>query len=228
MSPTSSEIAERVKSLEGLVADCGRRLDGDDVTLIAVTKFHGPGVVKAAIDAGLVDLGENVASELAEKAKEFASPRWHFIGQLQTNKVRLVAGSVALYQSVDRPSLVKELTKRDPGAQVLIQVNLSEDVEAARGRGGASPTDVAALIEKARVGGLDVVGVMGVAPKPEPGVDSDSDAGRAFRLLRSIADKESLRHCSMGMSGDFRIAVAEGSTMIRVGGLLFGDRPNKG
>lgn len=187
------------------------------VRVVAVSKTHPAEAAHAAVVAGFADLGESYAGELAAKAPDVSAPaRWHFIGQLQTNKVRVVAPLVSVYQSVDRPSLVAEIAKRAPGATVMIQVNLA----GAEGRGGASWDEAPAVIDAARVAGLDVVGLMGVAPLAD-----DLAVAAAFRRLRALADAESLPECSMGMSDDLEIAVAEGSTMIRVGTAIFGSRP---
>jgi len=186
------------------------------VTVIAVSKTHPWQAAQAAVLAGFTDLGESYAAELADKAAQVTVPvTWHFIGQLQTNKVRVVAPHVAVYQSVDRPSLIAELSKRARGARVMIQVDLA----GVAGRGGAAWDDAPGLIETARAAGLDVIGVMGVAPLAD-----DRTVAASFRRLRALADAEGLPECSMGMSGDLELAVAEGSTMVRVGTAVFGSR----
>lgn len=187
------------------------------VKVVAVSKTRSVLEVRAAAAAGLTLFGESYAAELAVKAPDVSEPvEWHFIGQLQTNKVRVVAPLVTVYQSVDRTSLVDEIAKRAAGARVMVQVNLA----GTPGRGGASWSDAPALIEAARGAGLQPIGVMGVAPMAE-----DSTVAAAFGRLRALADAEGLAECSMGMSADLEIAVAQGSTMIRVGTALFGSRP---
>lgn len=196
-----------------------RRAGGspDAVTVVAVSKTHPAEAVRAAMLAGFTDFGESFAAELAAKAPAVdAAVTWHFVGQLQTNKVRVVAPHVSVYQSVDRPSLVAEIAKRAPGATVMVQVDLA----GVAGRGGASFDDAPSVVDAARAAGLDVIGLMGVAPLAD-----DRTVAASFRRLRSLCDAEGLRECSMGMSGDLEIAVAEGSTMVRVGTAIFGDRP---
>lgn len=220
--PVSDDVVDRMVAArsaieERIVAAGGRIGDGPgSVRVLAVSKTHSARLAQAAATAGFTDLGESYANELRAKAAGVTTAvRWHFIGQLQTNKVRAVAPHVSVYQSVDRPSLVAELAKRVPGATVMIQVDLA----GVAGRGGATWQDAPGVIDAARSAGLDVVGVMGVAP-----LDTDSVVAASFRRLRALADAESLAECSMGMSSDLELAVAEGSTMVRVGTAIFGSR----
>ena len=191
----------------------------DAVALLAVSKTHAASAVREAHAAGQRAFGENRVQELAAKAAastDLEGIEWHLIGSLQTNKVRVVAPWTDVYQSVDRPSLVAELAKRASGATVMVQVNLA-DVE---GRGGVSWQDAPGLIESARAAGLSVVGAMGVAPLAD-----EATVAAAFGRLRALCDAEGLPECSIGMSGDLEIAIAEGSTMVRVGTDIFGSRP---
>ena len=190
------------------------------VTLVAVTKAFPPELAVAALAAGLVDLGENYAQELVAKAAVVAAtayrPRWHFIGGLQRNKVKQLAGSVALWHSVDRSSLADEIGRRAPGAEVLIQVNTTGEAQ----KSGCEPTGAEQLVEHARSAGLDVRGLMTVGPTA-----AGADPRPSFSQLRELALRCEVAELSMGMSGDFELAVAEGATIIRVGSILFGDRP---
>jgi hypothetical protein len=182
-----------------------------------VTKGHTAETVQAALAAGLDDLGENYAQELVEKAGAVdGDPRWHFIGQLQRNKVRQVAHLVDLWQSVDRLRLGEEIARHRPGASVLVQVNLTDDPN----RGGTKPGLAAGLVEGLRDLGLDVRGLMAVAPQGD-----EATARAGFRIVRELADRLSLAERSIGMSGDFEAAIQEGSTMVRIGEALFGARP---
>jgi uncharacterized pyridoxal phosphate-containing UPF0001 family protein len=211
-------IRERLGIIAGRIAAAGGAVGPGGVQVVAVTKSRPAHVAAAAQAAGLTLLGESFAAELAAKACAFEhasiSADWHYIGQLQTNKVRVVAPYVALYQSVDRASLVNELAKRVPGASILIQINLAE----IPGRGGCAASAAPALIELARSLGLNPLGCMGVA---SPDLRS---AAQEFSRLRSIVDREGLEICSMGMSQDLEIAVSEGSNMVRIGSDLVGTR----
>jgi PLP dependent protein len=190
--------------------------DPERVRVIAVTKGHGLDAVQEALDAGLSDLGESYAQELVGKAAQLEPDvRWHFIGGLQRNKVRLVAPFVHLWQSVDRLSLAAEIARRAPGAAVLVQVN----VTGLEHQSGCPPGRVASVVEGCTDLGLDVRGLMAIGPQ---GPDDVVRAG--FRQVRELADRLGLPERSMGMSGDLEAAVAEGTTMIRVGTALFGPR----
>jgi pyridoxal phosphate enzyme (YggS family) len=193
--------------------------DPDRVTIVAVTKGFGVEAVEAALAGGAHHVGENYAQELVAKAAalpEGAAPVWHFIGGLQTNKVRALAPHVALWETVDRPSLVAELAKRAPGARVLVQVNISAE----EAKGGCAPEAAADVVAEAVERGLDVAGLMGVAA-----ADDLDLARRQFALLAGLRADLGLAELSMGMSADLEAAVAEGATIVRVGRALFGARP---
>jgi pyridoxal phosphate enzyme (YggS family) len=180
-----------------------------------VSKGHPAEACRAAVDAGLVQLGENRAQELLAKAPAVPGARWHFIGRLQTNKVRAIAEHVDLWESVDRIEVVDELARRRAGARILVQVNISDEPQ----KGGCRVEDTASLVGRARDAGLEVLGLMGVAAAGPP-----ESARPAFRRLVRLADDLALPERSIGMSGDLEVAVQEGSTMVRVGTALFGAR----
>ena len=219
--PGPELIAKREDEVRARIAAAGGSLD--QVTLVAVTKAFPYELVANALQAGLVDLGESYAQELDEKSRQMAADgtsgadcRWHFIGGLQRNKVKLLAGGVYLWHSVDRASLINEIAKRSPGDRILIQVNMTgEDHKA-----GCDEKLAPALVEQARELGLSVNGLMTVGP-----TDSSIDPRPSFARLRQLAQRCEVDELSMGMSGDFELAVEEGSTMVRVGSALFGSRP---
>lgn len=210
----AAEIRERLRA----AGDAEGR-----VALIAVTKGFPAALIGRALAAGLVDLGENYAQELVAKAADPGSvgpggerPRWHFIGGLQSNKVKLLAGVVHLWQTVDRSSLAEAIARRDPGARILVQVNTTGEAQ----KSGCQPGEAPALVARARELGLDVAGLMTIGPT-EAGVDPRP----CFARLRDLGAVCEVRELSMGMSADFEAAVAEGSTMVRIGSALFGERP---
>lgn len=211
------ELAARVVEVRERIAAAARAAGRDpgSVRLVAATKTQPVEAVAAVVAAGVVDLGENRAQELVAKAPGLAaaSPVWHFIGRLQRNKINQLAPWVVWWQSIDRPALIAALASRVPGARILVEVNIGGEPQ----KGGCAPTDAPRLVDEARTAGLEVAGLMTVAPAagdPRPG----------FATLRELAGRLGVTELSMGMSGDFEAAVAEGATMVRVGSALFGPR----
>lgn len=216
---SSTEVARRLEIVRGRIADAGG--DPEQIEVVAVTKGFGAWAIEAAVGAGATMVGESYAQELEAKAPELdveilERVDIHFIGAMQTNKVRKVAHLVAVWQSVDRPSLVREIAKRAPGAQIMLQL----DVAGVAGQGGCVVEDAPVLLQQALDAGLDVVGVMAIGPQGEPPL-----VRAAFERVARFADQHSMVQRSMGMTGDLESAVAAGTTMIRVGTALFGERP---
>jgi pyridoxal phosphate enzyme (YggS family) len=195
------------------------RASSSSVAIIAVTKTFGHDAIRAAVAAQCDAVGENYAQEVLAKVEE--SPIGlpiHFIGAIQSNKVRQLAPYISLWQGVDRESVISELGKRAPGAEILLQVNTThEDTKS-----GVSPQDVESLLAAGVKAGLVVRGLMTIGPTS----GNVGDAEKAFLSLRTLADSLHLPECSMGMSDDYRVAVECGSTMIRIGSRLFGPRTN--
>lgn len=206
------DLTRAVLAIRTRIASAG----GDpDAVLIVGAKPPSVDACRAAVAAGVADLGENRAQELLAKAPHLEGARWHFIGRLQTNKVRQLVAHVSLWESIDRAALVDELARRDPGARILVQINISAEEQ----KGGCTPAMAPRLVDHARSQGLDVIGLMGIGPDGPP-----EGARPAFQLLRALADDLELPERSMGMTSDLEIAVQEGSTMVRVGSGLFGPR----
>jgi uncharacterized pyridoxal phosphate-containing UPF0001 family protein len=185
--------------------------DPSSVRVVAVTKGFGPDAVRAAVAAGFADVGENYADELVAKAADtdpLPTPvAWHFLGAVQRNKVARLAPVVTWWQGLARLEEGRAIARRRPGATVLVQV----DVAGLPGRGGCAPDAVADLA---------VAGLMAVGPPGPP-----ESARPGFTLVSRLADSLDLGVRSMGMSDDFEVALAEGSTMVRLGRTLFGERP---
>ncbi len=215
--PSVSEIQSRLGEVLERIDAAGGTIGGvDGVKIVAVTKTFSSAVINNAVDAGLLALGENYAQELQKKAEVGSEAiRWHFIGGLQSNKIRKIAPAVALWQTIDRLSLAKELAKRAPGADMLIQVNTTAEPQ----KSGATPAEVPELLEVSRELGLNVLGLMTVGP-----TEAGADPSGAFASCRDLADKHQLKVVSMGMSGDYERAISLGSTMVRIGSGLFGHR----
>jgi pyridoxal phosphate enzyme (YggS family) len=197
------------------------------VRIVAVTKTHGPEAVRAAVAAGLQAVGENRVQEALPKQEALSdlTVEWHLIGSLQRNKVRNVVGRFALIHSIDRVDLAAELDRRvTDGARqrVLVQVNCSAEPQ----KGGVAPESLPALLDELQqFERLEVRGLMTMSAL----TDDSAEQRRSFQLLRELRDAgersgHRLPELSMGMSGDYPIAVEEGATMIRLGTVLFGER----
>jgi pyridoxal phosphate enzyme (YggS family) len=191
----------------------------DDVAIVAVTKGFGPEACREALQAGLTLLGENRVQEALSKMEVVDGARWHLIGHLQSNKVRHAAGRFDLIQSMDTVKLAEQIARTHPEQQVLVEVNVSREQQ----KSGAPPDQALEIIAGvARL--LDLCGLMGMGP-------SQGDPTPAFAELKRLRDEaeqrlgKSLPILSMGMSGDFELAMAAGSTMLRLGQVLFGPRP---
>jgi pyridoxal phosphate enzyme (YggS family) len=197
------------------------------VTLVAVSKTFPSHVLREALDAGVTDLGENRAQELKEKASVLGSrPRWHYVGHLQTNKVRHVVGTATLVHSVDRPALADSIARRAEvlgiTQDVLIEVNVAgEDTKQ-----GVEPARAVPLaLETAELTGVRVLGLMTVPPYPEKPEDSRpyyADLAALGATLR--AELPAADQLSMGMTRDFEVGIEEGATLVRVGEAIFGSR----
>jgi len=196
------------------------------VALVGVTKGHDAAEVRGRlVDAGLMDLGENRVQEWRDKAAALpAEVRWHFVGSLQRNKVKYLAdGGVALVHSLNSARLADALQaqgeRRGHRFRALIEVNVADE----DAKQGVAPEEVAALLGHCRtLDHVEVVGLMAMAPFS----DDPEDARPTFRRLRELADLHGLPERSMGMSGDFEVAIEEGATLIRVGTALF--EPDEG
>ena len=214
MKPRAEAIGARLVAVRARIADAGG--DPDATGIVGVTKGRSNETAAAALLAGLSDLGENYAQELAGKARAVPGARWHFIGNLQANKVRRLAPHVRLWQSVDRPRLLGEIARHSPGAEILVQV--AERV--VPGRGGCEPDLARGLVAEATDLGLRPVGLMSMALPGPP-----EEVRRQFRLVRALADELGLPLRSMGTSEDFPLAVAEGANLLRLGRILLADEP---
>lgn len=218
-------IAARVAAVRDRIDAAAHRAGRDPaaVTLVAATKTVAWSRIAEVVAAGVLDVGENRAQELLAKAPELAAlpvtPRWHFLGALQRNKVRAVAPFVSWWHSVDRLSLAEEIARRSPEATVLVEVNLGLEPQKA----GCPPGEAAALIDALVELGLEVRGLMTVPPIST--TPQHRDPRSWFAQLRELSVQLGVAELSMGMSDDFEVAVEEGATMVRVGRALFGDRP---
>jgi len=227
----ADDIAAGLARVRVRIADAERaagRAPGS-VRLVAVSKRMTVDDVRAALAAGQLDLGESYGQELRDKRQALAAepvpPRWHFIGPLQANKVKYVAGHVALVHAVDSRELLDELERRGVAQACLVQVNVAGEAQ----KRGVAPAALPTLLDHvATLAHVRCEGLMTVPPL----ADDAAAAGPHFAALRALRDREAararpgvdLRELSMGMSHDLEVAVAEGATLVRVGTAIFGSR----
>ena len=220
-----ARVRERIA---GAAERSGRSVS--DVTVVAITKTFGPEAVDEAVRGGILDVGENRVQEFLGKADHVSLDcRWHLVGHLQTNKVNKAIGRFALVQSVDSIKIAERLSRagveRDITTDILIEVNTSGEAP----KHGFDPKEtIDAFGGIVQLPNLSVCGLMTVGPW----VEDDAIIASAFGTLRmlkeeierSVSDDLMLEHLSMGMSDDFELAIMEGSTMVRLGRALFGER----
>lgn len=210
-------VAERLAEVRRRIEQTGR--DPGDVAIVAVTKGFGSDTCHQALAAGLAMLGENRVHEALTKMDEVKGAEWHLIGHLQSNKARLAAGRFALIQSVDSLRLAEQIARVHPRQQVLVEVNVSREPQKS-----GTPPDQALEVVTGVARLLDLRGLMAMGP-------TQGDPAGAFQEVKRLRDEaeqrlgKSLPILSMGMSGDFETALAAGSTMLRLGQVLFGPRP---
>lgn len=229
MSGDVEGLAARLGAVRATIAAAARRAGRDpgDVRIVAVTKTLPPDAVAAALAAGLADVGENYVQEAAAKRARVPGGTWHLIGGLQRNKVRAAVRTFDRVHVVDGAPLAEalDMAAREAGRRlpVLVQVNVAAEAT----KRGTAPAAAGALCEAVlRLPGLALDGLMTIGPAVD-----DAEAARAgFRALRTLRDDVARRlgvelpHLSMGMSGDFAVAVEEGATLVRLGRVLFGAR----
>lgn len=203
----------------------------EKIKIIAVSKTHSPQAIAAAYEAGAHIFGENYVQELVEKQKILSEkgifPEWHFIGHLQTNKVKYIAPFISLIHSVDSEKLALEISRQaekyNRTINILMQVNTSGEIS----KSGCEPEEAIALAKNIlKIPNINLLGLMTIGTFS----DDETIIRREFRLLKSLLDEinkelgTDLRELSMGMSHDFEIAIEEGSTMVRIGTAIFGER----
>lgn len=225
-------IAENIAQIrEQITACCVRRQrDPASVRLVAVSKVKPAAMVEEAFLAGQTIFGESYVQEFGEKAAQVKQPvEWHFIGHLQSNKVKYLRGMVSLIHSVDRLSLAQEIDRQwgkdGKTANVLIQVNLGEE----ESKSGTTSQELVSLV--GQVAQLEHVRIRGLMALP-PWLEDPEEVRPYFRELRSLAQEiqalklpgVEMQDLSMGMSHDFAVAIEEGATLVRIGTAIFGER----
>jgi pyridoxal phosphate enzyme (YggS family) len=228
---TLDSVAERLHRVRDEIGDAAVRAgrEASDVRLVAISKGFPPQAVAAAMEAGQLEFGENRVQELESKYDKVpAGVVWHFVGALQRNKVRKLVRMASVIHSIDSRELAREVSSRSEGPiEVLIEVNASGEAS----KGGVPPHELNGLVEAVlEMEHLDLIGLMTMAPR----VADPEEARPVFRQLaelrRQVEDRYSyarIHHLSMGMSQDYRVAVEEGSTMVRIGEAIFGPRDTR-
>lgn len=227
-------IADNIARVKEIIKEAAEKSgrSEDDVLLLAVTKLHTPDEMNEAIDAGATDIGENKVQEVLSKYDSVKPVRWHLIGHLQTNKVRQIIDKVVMIHSVDSIHLAEEIEKRCAQADIRMDILIQVDPAEQETKFGADPSDLPDMIRTiaAECPHVTVRGLMCIAPFYE-----DPEETRPFfREVKRLYDKcredfdgvdnVDMRYLSMGMTNDFRIAVEEGSNLVRVGTAIFGYR----
>ncbi len=218
------DIERNIEELKRRIARAAERAgrSPDEVTIVAVSKGVGFPAIKAALGAGITNIGENRVQEAKVKIEELSSRglrlTWHMVGHLQTNKAKTAAELFDIIHSIDSIRLAQLLSHRAKNAlPILLQVNVAGEAS----KSGFSPVEVLRAVEAiARLPNIIVKGLMTIAPP----TDDPEEVRPIFRRLRELRDSLGLEHLSMGMTDDFEVAVEEGATMVRIGRAIFGER----
>ncbi|MCQ4086099.1 YggS family pyridoxal phosphate-dependent enzyme [Saccharibacillus sp. JS10] len=223
-------LEQRIAQVNQSVAETCARVgrSPEEVNIVAVTKYVSVEKTSNVLDSGIVHLGENRWQTAKPKWEALGSRGiWHFIGQLQSNKVKEVVGKFAYIHSLDRLSLAKELERQASATDIHIKAFVQVNVSGEESKSGMEPENVFDFIgQMKQFPHIEVIGLMTMAP-----LDSDAESARpVFRQLRELRDElnakgaqeQPIQHLSMGMSGDFEVAIEEGATWIRLGSILVG------
>jgi len=227
-------IAERYLNIEKRKDEAAVRSgrNPEDVTLMAVTKTHTAAEINEAIDAGETDIGENRVQELLEKYDDVKPVRWHLIGHLQTNKVKQIIDKVVMIHSVDSMHLAKEINKRAAAAGITMDILIEINSAMEETKSGIPASELKELVTQIadECQNIRIRGIMCIPPiaaDPEDSRPYFREAKELFEQMKSWGlpeDRVMPDVLSMGMSGDFEVAVEEGATIVRVGSSIFGPR----
>lgn len=230
-------IAANIESIrEKILRRCGTAgRSAAEITLVAVCKTFPAAAVREAVRAGIQDIGENYIQELLEKRKQVGDPdiRWHAIGHLQRNKVRYVAPWISLIHAVDDLDLAREIDKRAAQAERVIDILVEVNTTGERSKFGVRPETAVEFVQSmAELENIRITGLMTIGPfLPDP-----EGSRPMFRRLRELRDELGrisqsnlqAEQLSMGMTGDFEVAIDEGATLLRIGTAIFGSRKRAG
>jgi PLP dependent protein len=222
--------AVKAKALDSAIIS-GR--NPEDISIVAVAKTHPSVLIKNAIEAGIGNIGENYVQEMVQKYNELTElgikvPKWHFIGHLQTNKVKNIIPFVDMIHSVDSAHLAGEISKQAEKLGRTIDILLQVNTSGEESKSGCEPKDIHKLTEEVvKFANIKICGLMTIGTFS----DDEKIIKREFRQLRTLRDELALEypeidfhHLSMGMTNDYPIAIAEGATLVRIGTAIFGER----
>ena len=227
------DLESNLRNINQRIKEAAERAGRDpyDIKLVAVTKRVESERIKQALALGIDTFGENYAQEFRDKCKVLSEQvdkkiEWHFIGQLQKNKVKYLVGKVEMIHSLDSLSVAKEINKRAESLEITVPVLIEVDTGGEESKGGITPTGLKIFLNELKE--LSSIEVQGLMTMP-PYFDNIEMARPYFIRLRELRDDllpsfPNLKQLSMGMSGDFEVAIEEGATIIRVGSAIFGER----
>jgi pyridoxal phosphate enzyme (YggS family) len=235
MIPTVDEIKSRWQGIQSnvLKAAMSAGRDPNEISVIAVSKIQPAEVINVALQAGITLFGENYAQELRDKQEiidkiSTAKPRWHFIGHLQTNKVKYLVPYIECIHSVDSINLAEEISRQAEKYSRTIDIMLQVNTSGEESKSGCEPEEAESLASGLlKIGNIKLIGMMTIGSFSS----DESLVRREFTMLMEIRDiiqnkfgLEQPFHLSMGMSGDYEIAISEGATYVRIGTAIFGAR----
>jgi pyridoxal phosphate enzyme (YggS family) len=229
-------ILENIDIVRRRIEQACRRAgrDSSEVTLLAVSKTFSADRIREAVRAGLRDIGENYVQELLEKRNQLSAEdiRWHFVGHLQSNKVKYIAGWIDLIHAVDTGGLAAEIDRRARAAGRVLDLLVEVNTTGENSKFGVRPSDTVEFVRSlASLKNVRVAGLMTIGPfLPDP--EGSRPMFNELRLLKERVARlgqgnVTMRHLSMGMTGDFEVAIEEGATIVRIGTAIFGSRTKK-
>jgi len=203
--------------------------DEKEITLIAVTKTYSPNAINEAIDCGVTDIGENKVQEIVEKYDKVKPVRWHLIGHLQTNKVKYIIDKVDMIHSVDSIRLMEEIDRQAKKHNIVMKILIQVNISGEESKFGISSDEIDEMISHAgTLNNVKVCGLMTILPKLDNDISLRLHFVNIKRIYIDISSKKynniDMKYLSMGMSGDFELAIEEGSNMVRIGRAIFGER----
>ncbi len=227
MSQISDNLEQIRKRIDEAAKKSGRT--GKDITLVAVTKTHPPEAINEAIDCGVTDIGENKVQEIMEKYDKVKPVRWHLIGHLQTNKVKYIIDKVYMIHSVDSIHLMDEIERQAEKHNIVMKILIQVNISGEESKFGISPDEIDEMLNHAEtLHHVKVCGLMTIMPIVNNNVSNRLHFVNIKKIYIDISEKKynniTMDYLSMGMSGDFEMAISEGSNMVRIGSAIFGER----